>query len=126
MPINPNANRNAITQTLMNIQNPPPRQLPPQGARGPQPQMRPPQMASAGPPPPQMPGMAPAMTQGINALAAGPQPGQPRVPLGQVPGQMMNNLQQAPQRVANLFTQGASPAAAAPLQPDPLQQQQPY
>jgi len=34
MPINPNANRNAITQTLMNIQNPPPRQLPPQGARG--------------------------------------------------------------------------------------------
>jgi len=131
MPYPPQINnrRNGITRALMNIQNPPPRQLPPQGgAQGMQPQQRPPTMASAGPPPPQMPGMAPAMTQGIAQAAAGPVPGAPPpVPLGQVPQQMAQNVRQAPQRVANLFSQqGAPPAVAAPLPPDPLKPEQPY
>jgi hypothetical protein len=81
-------------------------------------------MASAGPPPPAQPPMAPAMSSAINQMAQGPAPGTPTVPLGQLPQQMMQNLQGAPQRVSNLFTQGASPAAVAPVQPDPLQQAQ--
>ena len=112
-----NNRRNAITNALMNIQQPPPRQQMPQ----PQ-QPRPAQMASAGPPPPAALPPAPAMTNAINSMAQGPAPGSPRVPLSQVPQQMMQNVQQAPQRISNLFSQGASPAAVAPVQPDPLQQ----
>jgi hypothetical protein len=117
--------RNAITQALMKIRNPPPvRQqgtpgggIPNQGAM-----QRPmqPVMASAGPPPPQMPtGPAPGMQafqQGQNLMAP-PQGGMqaPRVPLGQVPGQMMTNLQQIPQRLQSLLPQ----QGPAPMPQDP-------
>ena len=118
--------RNAITQALMKIRNPPPSRPQAMGAPGGipnqaanQPPMMP-MMASAGPPPPAMPtGPAPGMQafqQGQNMMAppqGGPQ--QPRVPLAQLPGQMMQNLQQIPERLQSLLPQ-QQPAAA----PDPF------
>ena len=107
--------RNAITQALMRIRQPPPqRQQQPMGMPGGipnqaanQPQMQP----VMSPPPPQMPAMPSGPAPGMGAfqqgqnLMAPPQgtPQAPRVPLGQVPGQMMNNLQQIPQRLQNLL-----------------------
>jgi hypothetical protein len=103
--------RNAITQALMKIRNPPPTRqqgmpggIPNQGAM--QPPMQP-VMSSAGAPPAAMPaasGMT-AFNQAQNAMAPPQQwgPQAPRVPLAQVPGQMMQNLQQIPQRLQNLL-----------------------
>ena len=107
--------RNAITQALMRIRQPPPQRqqqampgggIPNQAAN--QPQMQP----VMSPPPPQMPAMPTGPAPGMQAfqqgqnLMAPPQQGGAiggRVPLGQVPGQMMNNLQQIPQRLQNLL-----------------------
>jgi len=100
--------RNSIAQALMKIRNPPPARQ--QGMPG-QGTMQPPMQPVMSPPPPQMPQMPTGPAPGMQAfnsaqnMMAPPQGGMqaPRVPLGQVPGQMMNNLQQIPQRLQSLL-----------------------
>ena len=90
--------RDAITQALMNIQNPPPQTPPPQMPQGMpppmggMPQMPPPGAPPQGVPPPQAPPMAMPLSPGVQPpMGAGappmPQPQQGMAPSPQMPPQ---------------------------------------